>query len=117
MSKSNITTFEAANCLSFLQQAKGPIFAAELAQGLGLAGNRESQRRRVRAIVEHLRDDGHWIIATLQQGYYLTDDFTLWCDYLAGKQIDAKRILGRTHREKRIAVNAQGQGVLFQPAI
>lgn len=113
--KPNITTLEAAKCLSFLESAGEPIVAAKLAKKLRLSGSRESQRRHIRAIIEHLRDNGSMIIATLQAGYWLTEDTSLWRDYLEGRQIDAKRILGETHKRKRILASAQGQGLLFKP--
>jgi len=87
--------------------------AAKLAARLFLPGNRETQRRHIRAIVKLLRDNGSRIIATLWGGYFLTDDPQLWRDYLEGRQIDAKRILGETHRRKRMLADAQGQGMLF----
>ncbi len=117
MSRPNITTFEAARCLSLLESAEGPIVAAELAQRLYLAGSRETQRRHVRAIVKHLRDNGSQIIATLQGGYFLTQDSQVWRDYLEGRQIDAKRVLGETHKRKRMLTDAAGQGVLFEQRV
>jgi len=114
MTKPNITTSETAECLRILELATGWLTATELARKLNLAGSRESQRRHVRAIVEHLRGDGEMIIATLQNGYFLTGDERLWKDYLEGLQIGAKRILGETHRRKKL-VDSQGQGLLFEP--
>jgi len=114
MSRPNVTTDEAAGCLSLLETAARPQTAAELAQKMKLAGSRETQRRHVRAIVRHLRDNcGAQIVATLAGGYWLTDDEQLWSDYLKGRQIDAKRILGRTHEQKRMLVDDRGQGHLF----
>lgn len=114
MTKPNITALEAARCLSLLEEAAEPFVAAALARKLHLPGSRESQRRHVRAIVEHLRDNGLQIVATLQNGYWLTEDSALWRDYLEGRQIDAKRILGETHKRKRMLADAQGQGLLFE---
>jgi len=104
-----------AECLRILRQATEPIFAADIAARLGLGGNRETQRRHVRAFIKHLRDNGSRIIATLHGGYWLTDDAQLWADYLEGRQIDAKKILGETHRRKRVAYDSRGQGSLFGP--
>jgi len=114
MDKTNITTSEAADCLRILQSAAGWLTAVELARKLNLAGNRETCRRHVRAIIEHLRDNGSMIIATLQDGYFLTEDGELWKDYLDHRQIDAKRILGETHKRKKL-VDSKGQGLLFEP--
>ena len=117
MNKPSITTSEAARALRILQEADSPIVAAGLAAALGLAGNRETQRRHVRAIIEHLRADGSMIVATLQQGYWLTCDAALWRDYLEGRQIDAKRILGETGKRKKMLADAKGQGMLFEQRI
>lgn len=111
----NITAEEAARCLQILQDMAEPILAADLACKLGLGGSRESQRRHVRAIVEHLRDNGSMIVATRQQGYWLTEDSSLWRDYLEGRQIDAKRVLGETHKRKRQLT--EGQRFLFDMRI
>jgi len=82
-----------------------------MAARLGLSGSRETQRRRVRAIVEMLRSGGSWVIATRQAGYWLTRDERLWRAYNDGRQIDAKQILAETSgRKKRLA---GGQGHLF----
>ncbi len=114
----NVTTLEVARCLSILESADEPIVAAELAARLHLSGNRESQRRHIRAIIKQLRDDGSMIIATLQDGYFLTEDPQFYQDYLDGKQIDAKRILGETHRRKKMLTEVgSGQGVLFGPVV
>jgi len=102
--------------LSLLETAAESMVAAELAKRLRLAGSRETQRRHIRAIVEHLRKNGSHIVATLTDGYWLTKDDNLWRDYLEGRQIDAKRILGETHKRKRF-VNSQGQGTLFNMRI
>ena len=118
MTNPSITTLEAARCLSILETADEPIVAAALAARLHLSGGRESQRRHVRAIVKHLRDNcDAWIIGTLQGGYFLTEDSQLWRDYLEGRQIDAKRILGQTHKRKKMLTYANGQGALFGPVV
>ena len=116
-SKANMTTDQAADCLRLLQQAEQPLVAVDIAARLYLYGNRESRRRHVRAIVKYLRDNGSMIIATLQGGYWLTDDRGLWCDYLEGRQIDAKKILAHTHRKKKMLADAAGQGLLFSQRI
>jgi biotin operon repressor len=117
VSKINITTLEAANCLSLLKSAAEPMVAANLARKLLLSGSRETQRRHVRALIKHLRDNGSQIVATQWGGYLLTDDPVLWRDYLDGRQIDAKRILGETHKRKRMLADSKGQGVLFEQRI
>ena len=111
--KSEATTIEQAQCLRVLQSTAEPMTAAQLAARLHLGGCRESRRRHVRGIVKSLRDSGAHIVATLQGGYWLTDDDTLWRDYLEGRQIDAKQVLGETHKRKRMLADKQGQGLLF----
>jgi len=116
MDKTNITTDEAAACLRLLRRAGGPMTAAELAATLYFSGKRETQRRHVRALIKHLRDNGAWIAATLQGGYFLTGDPALWRDYNEGRQIDAKKIFGVTHKRKKAALaDRLGQGFLFNP--
>jgi biotin operon repressor len=115
MAKVNVTINEASRCLSLLKAAGEPMVAADLAARLQLPGSRETQRRHVRAIIRRLRNDGQKIIATLQGGYWLTDDDSLWRDYLRDRQVDAKKILADTHRKKRMLADSQGQGLLFQP--
>jgi len=102
--------------LEALEGAEAPMTAAQIAAWLRLSGSRETQRRRVRAIVEGLRKGGSMIVATLQEGYWLTDDAKLYKRYLAGRQIDAKKVLGKTHRKQReMLADSGGQGVLFRP--
>jgi len=113
MTKPNVTTKNAARCLEILKAAKKPIVAADLAGRLFLPGRRETKRRHVRAIVKHLRDNGSRVVATLQGGYMLTDDESIWKDYLEGRQIDAKRVLGVTGKQKKIMADVAGQGHLF----
>jgi len=115
--KANVTAEEAARCLRVLQDIAKPIVAADLAKKLALGGSRETQRRHVRAVIEHLRDNGSMVVATRQQGYWLTEDEGLWKDYLEGRQIDAKRVLGETHKRKRMLADAKGQGLLFDKRI
>jgi len=118
MTKPNVTTLDIARCLSILESAEGPIVAADLARRLHLPGNRETQRRHVRAIIEQLRDNGSMIVATLKDGYFLTEDLQLWGDYLDGRQIDAKRIFGETYKRKKMLTEVgSGQGVLFGPVV
>ena len=117
MSNPNITATEAAKCLRVLQDIAKPIVAADLAKKLALGGSRESQRRHVRAVIEHLRDNGSMVVAKRQRGYWLAGDLSLWKDYLDSRQIDAKRVLGETHKRKRMLADAKGQGLLFDQRI
>lgn len=97
-----------------LRAAAQPMVAAELAAKMNLAGCRETQRRHVRAIIKQLRDGGEMIVADLSGGYWLTDDITLYKDYLEGRQIDAKKILGDTHKKKNVILqDTSGQELLF----
>lgn len=113
MSEPNITTPEIAQCLSILESATEPIVAAGLARKLGLSGVRETQRRHVRKIIEHLRNSGAWIVGDNRVGYFLTPDAKVWREYQEHRQIEAKRTFGITHKRKRMLIDSKGQGVLF----
>ncbi len=99
--------------LTLLHSADGFVCAAEAAEKLHIPGKRETQRRVVRELVKTLRQSNHWIVASLADGYYLTTDKLVWQDYLDGRQIDAKRILGETGHRKRMVADKTGQGLLF----
>ena len=58
MGKIIVSTTEAEKCLMLLARAEAPMTGAVLAQKIGLKGGRETQRRRIRAIIKHLRDNG-----------------------------------------------------------
>ncbi len=115
MTLTTLTRDQAARTLEVLKAADEPITAADLARRLDLSGCRETQRRGVRALVKQLRDDGARIVATLTGGYWLTDDPAIWRDYLEGRKIDARRLIGQSSRRQRMAVDADGQGLLFVP--
>ncbi len=78
------------------------MVAARIAVRLGLGGCRESQRRHVRAIITQLRDNGCKVVGDQQTGYFITDDDRQWRDYLDTRQIGAKRVLGQTHKQKKL---------------
>jgi len=108
-----ITVGEAAACVSLLEGASEVMPAASIAERLGLTGCRETQRRHVRAIIDHLRAGNCKVVAD-SQGYWLTDDEKVWRDYLENRQIDAKVVLGSAHRRRRESVRAgSGQRSLF----
>jgi biotin operon repressor len=113
MNQVNVTSNEAAACLALLKSGGRPRVAADIAEILRLGGSRESQRRHVRAIIKQLREDGEMIVATLQGGYWLTDDDKLWREYLEGRKIDAKKTIGQTHKRIKAATDSLGQGLLF----
>jgi len=114
--KYHVIADQAKDCLAILEKASTPIIAVDLAVRLGIYGKRETVRRRVRHILKHLRDNGCWIVATNLNGSWLTEDETVWRDYLKGRQIDSKRILGEMHKRER-ALNEAQQMPLFQPPI
>ena len=118
MTRPTITTRNAAGCLAILKAAcEMPVVAADLGRRLGLAGSRESQRRQVRAIITHLRDQGEWICATFQGGYLLTDEPHVWAVYNAHRANSGKRVIGQSHNRTKAAVDSHGQGLLFQPPV
>ncbi|MCK4958058.1 MAG: hypothetical protein KAT00_01630 [Planctomycetes bacterium] len=115
MAGPNVEASDAARCLRILEVQAEPIVAAKLARQLHLVGTRETQRRHVRAIVQQLRDNGSMIVAVGSRGYYLTEDPDIWKQYLDGRQIEAKKVMGETHKRKKIAADSKGQGLLFKP--
>lgn len=105
----------AARCLKLIK-SDGPIVAISLADKLGIVSDREGKRRIIRKIVQHLRNAaGEMIIADTINGYFLTDDPTIWKSYLAGRQIEAKTVLGKTHKQLKMVTDTKGQGLLFVP--
>lgn len=108
-----ITAFEKSQCLTILQEAHAPLKAIDIARQLGIHGQRETLRRRVRGIVLALRDEGSFIVAANPDGYWLTEDQQLWTDYLEGRVISGKRCIGDASRKKRMVSDASGQGLLF----
>lgn len=109
----NVTTPEMRDCLRLLKEAGGFMTAVNLAERMRLKGGCETQRRHVRAIVKSLRDDGQWIIAKNPEGYFLTRDKATWTDYLEGRKIDSKRVIGEAARHQRNVTTDRGQGLLF----
>ena len=101
--KPNITIPQLAKALALLEAGTGPMTAIEIAEELGLGGCRETKRRHVREIVKELRDKGNRVIGTIRDGYYLARDDKQWRDYLESRQVGAKQVLGKTHKEKKLA--------------
>lgn len=117
MRRTNVTTETAAAALAILKAAQRPMTAIEIAVRLDLSGKRETKRRKVRAIVKDLRDSGARIVASLEGGYWLTEDPQIWQQWNDGRQIEAKQILAETHRRKRqLLADKSGQRFLFAPA-
>jgi biotin operon repressor len=92
---------ELSKAVSIFQQAAGPMTAIEIATKLGLEGCRESQRRRVRAIIEELRNKGWPIAANQKDGCWMAKNAAEWRQYLEGRKIDAKQQIGEAHRRKK----------------
>jgi hypothetical protein len=113
MDRNDVTTDELAECLAMLKSAAGPATAAQIAARLGLPGCRETQRRRVRAMTLALRDRGCRIVANQTDGIWLARNEREWRDYLEGRKIEAKTILGVTHPRIRQVVESKGQGLLY----
>lgn len=106
------STGQLVRCLRLLEDATEPMPAAAIAAQLQLAGNRESLRRRIREIIRLLREKGSWIVASLSEGYWLTDDETVWRQYNQGQSITAKGRIGMASRRIRASGEAD-QGLLF----
>ncbi|MGH2271359.1 hypothetical protein ACQ9LF_06130 [Anaerohalosphaeraceae bacterium U12dextr] len=109
----DVTAFEKSRCLSILLNAHKPLKAIDIAQHIGIYGQRETLRRRVRRIVQTLRNEGVFIVAANPDGYWLTEDQQLWIDYLEGRVISSKRCIGDASRKKRMVSDVNGQGLLF----
>jgi len=105
-------TDDIARLLRIFEQAEGPMTAVQIAGRLGLDGSIETQRRAVRAMVKELRDHGHWVIATLTDGYALTKNAAIWKDYSEGRAVDARRIFWELSDRKK-QMQDHGQGLLF----
>ena len=114
--QNKITTIELNRTIGMLKSQVDFISAIDLAKKLGVCGSHELKRRHVRRIIKQLRDGGHWIVATLAGGYFLTKDELLWKNYLEGRNIDAKRIIGEAAHRKFIATRS-GQGMLFDSRV
>jgi len=78
-----------AKVLRILKTAADDITAAEIAYKLLLIGSRETKRRKIRAIVKRLREEGNWIVATLKGGYWLTADAELWFGFATYRRREA----------------------------
>jgi len=87
--------------LSILQRANAPMTAIEIAAMLHLDGCRESQRRRVRAIIEELRNRGVKVVANQTAGCWIAKNEEQWRDYLEGRMIEAKHQIGEAYNRKQ----------------
>ena len=112
-----VTSEQAGRCLGILEAAEKFMTAAEIAVRLGIGGRRETQRRRVRAIVKRLRDNGSMIIANNADGYWLTGDADIFWQYMQKRAIDAKVILAEVSSRKKMLADKKGQGMLFDNRI
>jgi hypothetical protein len=98
--------------LRIFETADGPMTAVQIAGKLRLEGSVETQRRTVRGWVKELRDRGHWIVATLVEGYALTRNPGTWKDYNEHRAIDARRIFWELSDRKK-QMSDGNQGLLF----
>ena len=108
MDEPKATTEECTIVMHMLCTTDAPLTAAQIADKIGLAGCRETQRRRVRAIIKQLRDEGEWIVANNYDGYWLTEDRFIWHLYNKDRALSAKYLLGEvSHRQKAAADRKQ----------
>ncbi len=110
-----ILTDDLARLLRTFETADGPMTAVQISSKLRLEGSIETQRRAVRAMVKELRDHGHWIVATLTDGYALTRNAGTWKDYSEGRTVDARRIFWEVNDRKK-QMSDGNQGLLFSLA-
>ena len=86
--------------------------AAELAGAIGIRGNHENGRRRVREVVEYGRREGYEICAN-RQGYWLAEPGE-WSRYLEHLRSKAKGGFVRVRRQATAATERRAsQGKLF----
>lgn len=114
--KTPVSIAQATECLCVLARAERPLLAAEIADRMGMGGSHETKRRKVRKVIKHLRDvDGKWIVATLQEGYWLTADREIWRYRNERQKIDGQRIIAEASRRQKMIMDASGQRLLFAP--
>ncbi|MCK4626024.1 MAG: hypothetical protein KAV00_11980 [Phycisphaerae bacterium] len=93
----------------------GPYSAFILAERNGVHGNRETQRRTIRAAVERLRDKpiGARICAN-RLGYWMARDATEWEEYLEARKADARFAFVHERKIREAARDVSNeQGRLF----
>lgn len=101
-----------------------PLPAIELANVAGIAlGDHESKRRRVRDVIQELRDQGMRICAGFRPseegggdlGYWLAESPDEWAAYLESRRSNARFAFARVRQMAWAAREAQrGQGNLFE---
>lgn len=94
-----------------------PITAADLAVmcgvGFGVGGNRETQRRRIRALVERMREHGYRICAG-NEGYWSARDDREWHAYQDARRKGSLFEFVRIAKMKTAANEKRsGQGRMF----
>lgn len=110
-----VMTDDLVRLLRLFEAAGAPMTAVQIAGRLKLDGSIETQRRTVRGWVKELRDHGHWVVATLSDGYALTRDAGTWKDYSEHRTIDARRIFWEVSDRKK-QMSDGNQGLLFSLA-
>ncbi len=99
-------------------QGTGPHSAVMLAIQVGIFGQRESIRRRVRTVIKHARESlGERICAGQgngKAGYWLARDADEWAAYQASRKAKAVFQFADLAKQKRaITDRMNGQGRLF----
>ena len=94
-----------------------PLRAVKLADGLGIKGNRENKRRRVREAVTYAREQLGYCICGNADGYWMARGPSEWAAYNAAVKAKARFAFVRMSRASRaIAERLGGQGLLFETA-
>lgn len=96
-----------------------PVTAVELAERAGIAGEHETQRRRVRELVAELREAGHRVCAgsglEAECGMWLARDDAEWNAYLESRRNQLRFEFGDLRRAATAASErCNGQGTLFE---
>lgn len=117
MRHNHYSSDQAAKVLRLITDC-GPILAADLAIKIGLQGCRESNRRKIRAIVHYLKNEnGNKIVSNFIDGYWIAADDKEWQASLDSLQIGAKKTLAVTHKKLKMVTDGRGQGLLFVPCV
>jgi len=109
------------------QQRMGPLLralrqhrnravpAAELAEALGIECDHETNRRRVREVVDYARLDGYQVCAS-NEGYWMSRNATEWREYRESQKRGARYRFMTLHKVQEAVVDRRtGQGLLFAP--
>ena len=92
-----------------------PLSAIYLAAAIGVAGNRENQRRRVREAMTYAREKLGQRICANGRGYWIARDATEWQQYQDAAGRGARfAFVSLRRRQAAVTERFSGQGLLFE---